>query len=129
MRDPGLFAIGVGVTVLVLVAVAIVALGVVSRRREERLMDELMFEALLERDGAKAQAVIQNDRVIDTMEMEVEETCINLLALQQPMARDLRMLTSALKIANDLERVGDHAVNIAQSAARLARCSASCSPT
>ena len=45
--------------------------------------------------------------------------CINLLALQQPMARDLRMLTSALKIASDLERVGDHAVNIAQSAERL----------
>ena len=53
------------------------------------------------------------------MEVEIEEQCINLLALQQPMARDLRMLTSALKIANDLERVGDHAVNIAQSAERL----------
>ena len=49
------------------------------------------------------------------MEVEIEEQCIDLLALQQPMARDLRMLTSALKIANDLERVGDHAVNIAQS--------------
>ena len=49
MHDPGLFAIVIGVTVLVLAAVAIVALGVVSRRREERLMDELMFEALLER--------------------------------------------------------------------------------
>jgi phosphate transport system protein len=53
------------------------------------------------------------------MEMEIEEMSVNLLALQQPMARDLRMLTSALKIANDLERVGDHAVNIAQSAERL----------
>jgi phosphate transport system protein len=81
----------------------------------------LAVEALLERDGVKAQGVIQNDRVIDRMEMEVEERCINLLALQQPMARDLRMLTSALKIANDLERVGDHAVNIAQSAERLAQ--------
>ncbi len=80
----------------------------------------LAVEALLERDAAKAHHVIVNDRAIDNMEMEVEEQCINLLALQQPMARDLRMLTSALKIANDLERVGDHAVNIAQSAARLA---------
>ena len=79
----------------------------------------LAVEALLDRDLHKAQAVIAQDRSIDTMEMEVEETCINLLALQQPMARDLRMLTSALKIANDLERVGDHAVNIAQSALRL----------
>ena len=80
----------------------------------------LAVEALLERDAEKARRVIENDRTIDNMEMEVEEQCINLLALQQPMARDLRMLTSALKIANDLERVGDHAVNIAQSAERLA---------
>ena len=76
-------------------------------------------EALLERDSEKAQRVIAGDRVIDAMEVEIEEQSINLLALQQPMARDLRMLTSALKIANDLERVGDHAVNIAQSAERL----------
>ena len=79
----------------------------------------LAVDALLERDGEKAQRVIAGDRVIDSMEVEIEEHCINLLALQQPMARDLRMLTSALKIANDLERVGDHAVNIAQSAERL----------
>jgi phosphate transport system protein len=76
-------------------------------------------EALLERDIDKAQRVITGDRVIDSMEVEIEEQCINLLALQQPMAKDLRMLTSALKIANDLERVGDHAVNIAESAERL----------
>jgi phosphate transport system protein len=81
----------------------------------------LAVEALLERDGDKAQRVISGDRIIDSMEVEIEEMCINLLALQQPMARDLRMLTSALKIANDLERVGDHAVNIAQSAERLAQ--------
>jgi phosphate transport system protein len=80
----------------------------------------LAVEALLERDADRAARVIANDRVIDDMEMEVEERCIRLLALQQPMARDLRMLTSALKIANDLERVGDHAVNIAQSTLRLA---------
>jgi phosphate transport system protein len=79
----------------------------------------LAVEALLERDSEKAQRVIKGDRVIDSMEVEIEEQCINLLALQQPMARDLRMLTSALKIANDLERVGDHAVNIAQSTERL----------
>jgi phosphate transport system protein len=78
-------------------------------------------EALLERDQDQAHEVIAGDRVIDNMEMEVEEACINLLALQQPMARDLRMLTSAMKIANDLERVGDHAVNIAESAERLSK--------
>ncbi len=80
---------------------------------------ELAVEALLERDVAKAHAVISGDRSIDALEVEIERQCVDLLALQQPMARDLRMLTSALKIANDLERVGDHAVNIAQSAERL----------
>lgn len=79
----------------------------------------LAVEALLERDAAKAKRVITGDRAIDALEVEVEEKCIELLGLQQPMARDLRMLTAALKIANDLERVGDHAVNIAQSAERL----------
>lgn len=81
----------------------------------------LAVEALLERDLEKARLVIVGDKVINTMEVELEEQCIALLALQQPMARDLRMLTSALRIANDLERVGDHAVNIAQSAERLAQ--------
>jgi phosphate transport system protein len=81
----------------------------------------LAVEALLERDPERAERVTRNDRVIDAMEVEIEEHCINLLALQQPLARDLRTLTSALKIATDLERVGDHAVNIAQSAIRLAK--------
>jgi len=76
-------------------------------------------EALLQRDTHRAQGVIAGDRALNSLEIEIEEQCINLLALQQPMARDLRMLTSALKIANDLERVGDHAVNIAQSSLRL----------
>lgn len=82
---------------------------------------DLAVEALLERASDKAAAVIAGDRKIDAFEVEIEEQVVNLLALQQPMARDLRMLTSALKIANDLERVGDHAVNIAQSAERLAQ--------
>ena len=79
----------------------------------------LAVDALLERDNEKAQRVINGDREIDKLEVEIEERSIRLLALQQPMARDLRMLTSAIKIANDLERVGDHAVNIAQSATRV----------
>ena len=76
-------------------------------------------EALLQRDGRKAEDVIANDREIDRQENEIEEQVIRLLATQQPMARDLRFLTASMKIANDLERVGDHAVNIAQSAERL----------
>lgn len=81
----------------------------------------LAVEALLERNADKARQVIAGDKVIDGMEVEIEEVCIDLLALQQPMARDLRMLVAAIKIANDLERVGDHAVNLAQSAERLIR--------
>jgi phosphate transport system protein len=79
----------------------------------------LAVEALLERNSEKAAQVIAGDKVIDSMELGIEATCIDLLALQQPMARDLRMLVAAIKIANDLERVGDHAVNLAQSAERL----------
>ena len=79
----------------------------------------LAVDALLERDSSKADQVIAGDHVIDDMEVDIEEQGINLLALQQPMARDLRMIVSALKIANDLERVGDHAVNIAESTQRL----------
>lgn len=77
-------------------------------------------EALLERDPTKARAVILADRDLDALEMEVDDQCIHLLALQQPMARDLRLITMAMKISNDLERVGDHAVNIAEAVAHLA---------
>ena len=80
---------------------------------------QVAIEALLERNAEKAKRVIEGDRVVDRMEVEIEEQCLSLLALQQPMAKDLRLLVAAIKIANDLERVGDHAVNIAQSAERL----------
>lgn len=74
----------------------------------------LAIEALLERDLDKADQVVRGDADVDAMEMEVDDACIHLLALQQPMARDLRLITMAMKISNDLERVGDHAVNIAE---------------
>src|SRR5205807_3322165 len=76
------------------------------------------LDALLKRDAEYAARVIAGDGAIDALELEIEETVIDLLATQQPMARDLRLLVAATKIANDLERVGDHAVNIAQSAER-----------
>ncbi|MEY4071421.1 MAG: Phosphate transport system protein PhoU [Candidatus Eisenbacteria bacterium] len=77
-------------------------------------------EALMRRDPALADEVFVDDKVIDRMEIDIEESCIQLLALQQPLARDLRLITSALKISNELERVGDHAVNIAGCAKELA---------
>jgi len=64
--------------------------------------------------------VLKADHEIDKLEVEVEDLAVSLLALQQPMARDLRFIIGAIKVSNDLERVGDHAVNIAESAIRLA---------
>jgi phosphate transport system protein len=81
---------------------------------------ELSVIALSDRDTGKADAVIDGDHEVDALELEVEQLAISLLALQQPMARDLRFIIAAIKISSDLERVGDHAVNIAQSAQRLA---------
>jgi phosphate transport system protein len=69
--------------------------------------------ALLQRDVEQAQQVIDRDNEIDRLELEIDERAVRLLALQQPLARDLRLIAIALKIGNDLERVGDHAVNIA----------------
>lgn len=63
--------------------------------------------------------VIEGDRAIDEEEVAVEETAIELLALHQPMARDLRVIVTVLKINNDLERIGDHAVNIAFAVKRI----------
>lgn len=80
-------------------------------------MVRLSVEALQERDAAKAARVIDRDEAVDAAEMEIDDMAIGLLALQQPMARDLRFITMAMKISNDLERVGDHAVNIAQTVA------------
>ncbi len=74
----------------------------------------LAVEALLDRDIEKAQEVVRRDDQLDALELMIDDLAINLLALQQPMAKDLRFITAAMKIGNDLERVGDHAVNIAE---------------
>lgn len=66
-----------------------------------------------------AERIIRSDEFINTMETEIEDLCLRLLALQQPMAGDLRFITAAMKINNDLERMGDHAVNIAGYAKKL----------
>lgn len=79
----------------------------------------LAVEALLERSHEKARRVTEEDRAIDRIELEIDDLAIHLLALQQPMARDLRFITMAMKISNDLERVGDHAVNIARDVEQL----------
>jgi phosphate transport system protein len=77
-------------------------------------------EALKRRDPGLAEGVFEDDKAIDRLEIDIEERCVGLLALRQPLAADLRVITAALKISNDLERMGDHAVNIASCAQRLA---------
>ena len=96
--------------------------------RAEALVD-LSVEALLEQNAATAEAVIEGDHEIDELEIQIEQMAIGLLALQQPMARDLRFIIGAIKVSSDLERVGDHSVNIAQSALRLMGLRASVMPS
>ncbi|MCX6133431.1 MAG: phosphate signaling complex protein PhoU [Ignavibacteriales bacterium] len=78
------------------------------------------IDAIRTRDAGAAEAALAMDKEIDRMEIEIEEAAISLIARYQPAAGDLRFLVGAIKINNDLERIGDHGVNIAQSAARLA---------
>lgn len=93
----------------------ILALGAVV---EESLHNAV--RALEDRDTALARQTIEGDPAIDQMEVDVEENCLKVLALHQPVARDLRLIIAILKINNDLERVGDLAVNIAERALFLA---------
>jgi phosphate transport system protein len=75
--------------------------------------------ALVDRDSDLAREVIENDSEIDNLELEIDELCVETLALQQPMAGDLRFITTAMKITPDLERIADHAVNISERAIEL----------
>ncbi len=76
--------------------------------------------AIANRDETTARRIIDQDIEIDEMEVRVEESCLKILALHQPVAIDLRFIIAVLKINNDLERVGDLAVNVAERAAFLA---------
>ena len=75
--------------------------------------------ALFKRDVELAQKVIANDTEIDRLEVELEEECLKVLALYQPVAADLRFVVAVLKINNDLERIGDLASNIAKTVSQL----------
>ncbi|MBN2897865.1 MAG: phosphate signaling complex protein PhoU [Clostridia bacterium] len=74
----------------------------------------MAFKALLERDTALAKKAIAADGEVDRLEIEIEKDCLNLIALQQPLAGDLREIAGILKIITDLERIGDYGVNIAK---------------
>lgn len=84
----------------------------------EELLDEAV-ELVVDGDGHGPEDIIEGDQRIDEAEVAIEESSIELLALHQPMATDLRVIVTVLKINNDLERIGDHAVNIAHSVSEL----------
>ena len=76
-------------------------------------------KALVERDSDLAKEVIRRDHQINALDVGIDEECVRLIALRQPLARDLRLITTAMKITTDLERMGDMAVNIAERAIEL----------
>ena len=84
---------------------------------EEQIQQSL--KALVDRDEALAQRVIINDHRVNTLDVEVDEVCLELLALYQPTARDLRFITTAMKISTELERMSDLAENICERAIEL----------
>lgn len=84
---------------------------------EEQIRNSI--KALVERDSDLARQVIANDHRVNAMDVEVDEDCLRLIALHQPMAKDLRFITTAMKISTELERMSDLAENIAERAIEL----------
>jgi phosphate transport system protein len=84
---------------------------------EEQVQGAL--RALIGRDSDLARKIIANDRQVNTLDVDVDEDCLRLLALQQPAARDLRFITTAMKISTELERISDLAENICERAIEL----------
>jgi phosphate transport system protein len=77
------------------------------------------LRALTERDGGLARRVIETDHRVNALDVEVDEDCLRLLALQQPAGRDLRFITTAMKISTELERMSDLAENVSERALEL----------
>jgi len=94
----------------------ILSLGALVEQRVNRIR-----QAIDERDASLAKEIAHLDHEIDDMEVEIEEECLKIIALHQPVAADLRFLVAVIKINNDLERIGDQVVNIAQRVVRIAK--------
>ncbi len=77
------------------------------------------IQALVERREEEARRIVETDQEINDLQIDIDDRCLKLLALQTPLAIDLRLITSAMKINADLERVGDQAVNIAENVLQL----------
>ena len=87
--------------------------------KTEALINQAV-QALKKKDAALAESIFELDKEVDALEIEIEDEAISLIARHQPAAGDLRFLIGVIKINNDLERIGDHGENIAQSAIFLA---------
>jgi len=86
------------------------------------MVEQAIFNAiksLKNRDEALAKQVIDGDDTIDVFQVQIEDDCVRLLALQQPMASDLRVISAVLKISNDLERIADHASDVSKVTMRI----------
>lgn len=94
----------------------ILSLGAIVEQRVHRIK-----QAIEDRDVDLAKEIVHLDHEIDEMEVEIEEACLKIIALHQPVAADLRFLVAVIKINNDLERIGDQVVNIAQRVERIAK--------
>jgi len=94
----------------------ILSLGAMAEERVRKAV-----QAVENRDARAAEEIIKTDYEIDEMEVELEEECLKVLALHQPVAVDLRFLIAVIKINNELERIGDQAVNLAQRVGVLAK--------
>jgi phosphate transport system protein len=94
----------------------ILSLGALVEQRVHRIK-----QAIEDRDVDLAKEIVHLDHEIDEMEVEIEEACLKIIALHQPVAADLRFLVAVIKINNDLERIGDQVVNIAQRVVRIAK--------
>lgn len=79
------------------------------------------IDALVKQDNSIADTVIANDDLVDELQKEIEDKSIKLIAMQQPLATDLRNIFTSIKVATDLERMADHAVDIAKIAKRLTK--------
>jgi len=84
---------------------------------EERVHQAII--SLVERRADLAETVVAGDGDVNDLQIEIDDRCLKLLALQQPIAKDLRLITAAMKINADLERIGDQAVNIAENALKM----------
>lgn len=92
----------------------VVRLGAVV---EEML--EIAMQSVLTQNAALVVQTVRQDDIADALDLEIEQHCVRLLALQQPLSRDLRMITTVIKIIADLERVGDYSVDIAKTGERM----------